>query len=550
MNDEQMFEKELRQYCPAEPSLRLQQAIAVELDPAPLRQAVRRRRVLWLVGCAAACLVLGVSLALRQPGGTGPLPAKNEASGPLTAEPGVKPLMFQPDRREHAAIARLTPQQVKALPPTEWGYELAAQSSPEDKVLFLEHQANVVLPDVEKRRIMITCLNPWRRKMKTTLTITLLFTLAGMASAAPPVAPAAGPKAAENAATVYWQAFAALPDMSSEAWDQARRRLLEPLDAPLDQADVVGMLQAASPRCSNYGGRPRPSGPLDDRSPGRVRRPAGASVQGPPAGGTCHGQRPAEIFARPIGRGCSRSDRCPAPGQAPRRDPYFLALNEQLYIEGLVFRAAAANLKEMDAAAMKILLAGLDAAPHGGSMAAIMADGRQSAAGLVKDLENARVIEVSPLVEKRFGKLTAEALSGTPKERLLAGLKSLLALADRCADAMQIPDNRIADFEQQRVKLAQEWGKIMKAHPELPGVVVTCCDVTDRYLEGRVHVLQPMLRAAIAYRQGGKAAFEKVRDPYSDGPFELRLSDGKAVLASRLCVGTTIIEQTFTLPKQ
>ncbi|MGA2621618.1 MAG: hypothetical protein ABSF26_28795 [Thermoguttaceae bacterium] len=44
------------------------------------------------------------------------------------------------------------------------------------------------------------------------------------------------------------------------------------------------------------------------------------------------------------------------------------------------------------------------------------------------------------------------------------------------------------------------------------------------------------------------AALEKVRDPYGDGPFELRLSDSQAKLVSKLCGGSTVINQTFTLP--
>lgn len=154
MNDEQLFEEELGKCRPLEPSLRLQRAIAAQLDPAMMRRAVRRQRVLWLAaGCAAAaCLVLGVALVHRQPGDRGPLPIEpaQAASAPLTPAPGVKHPAPERDKRQQAATLRLTPKQVKTLPPTEWGYELAAQSSPEDRVLFLEHQADVLLPDVEK----------------------------------------------------------------------------------------------------------------------------------------------------------------------------------------------------------------------------------------------------------------------------------------------------------------------------------------------------------------------------------------------------------------
>ena len=70
---------------------------------------------------------------------------------------------------------------------------------------------------------------------------------------------------------------------------------------------------------------------------------------------------------------------------------------------------------------------------------------------------------------------------------------------------MRIPDNKIGEFAEQRVKLAEELAKIVKDHPTLRGVVAICCDVNDRYLETRVRVLQPMLRAGnrlLAGRQG------------------------------------------------
>ena len=128
MKNEQQLENELGGYCPVEPSLRLQQAIAAELNQTVSPPAFRRWWGLWLAaGCAAtACLFLMVAFLCHEPRGTGTVPPEQSAS------------------------ARLTPEQVKALPPTEWGYARAAESSQDDLVMFLEHQADVLLPNIEK----------------------------------------------------------------------------------------------------------------------------------------------------------------------------------------------------------------------------------------------------------------------------------------------------------------------------------------------------------------------------------------------------------------
>ncbi len=133
MNDQEQLEAELRQCSPLEPPDRLHRAIAAELGGTTVRRAVRRRWILWPLGSsAAACLILAAVLLwpsrISPPGDTG------------SPQPGLAP----------ATSARLTPEQIRALPPTEWGYELAVQSSPEDRVMFQEHQADVLLPNVEK----------------------------------------------------------------------------------------------------------------------------------------------------------------------------------------------------------------------------------------------------------------------------------------------------------------------------------------------------------------------------------------------------------------
>ena len=126
----------------------------------------------------------------------------------------------------------------------------------------------------------------------------------------------------------------------------------------------------------------------------------------------------------------------------------------------------------------------------------------------------------------------------------MSGLKSLLAVADKCTAAMQIPDQKIGQFEHERIKLAEEALAVRKELPGNAPEIYVCLDANDRYREARTRVLVPMLRAAIAYRQGGKAAFEKVQDPYGDGPFEFKLTGGQLEVISKLPNS----KHTFTLP--
>ena len=151
------------------------------------------------------------------------------------------------------------------------------------------------------------------------------------------------------------------------------------------------------------------------------------------------------------------------------------------------------------------------------------------------------------LVERHyFNKKRIDAQAN--KDNAVAGAKAVLALADECAEAMRIPDDKIDQFEQERVKLANKASKLRQDYP-LPFEASICLDVVDRYLDAKVRVLQPMLQAAIAYRLGGKEAFDKVRDPYGSGPFELKIAPGQIEVASKfLHPFLRVCKWTFTLP--
>ena len=127
MNDEEQLEQELKQFAPTGPTQRLEQALAERLDDAGQPQAApsgrRRKAVLGcLVGGLAAVAAVALAICLAPPPGA-------------TVPAGVPP-----------ESARLTVEQIKALPPTEWGYCQAARSSPQDLAIYIEHQANTLLP--------------------------------------------------------------------------------------------------------------------------------------------------------------------------------------------------------------------------------------------------------------------------------------------------------------------------------------------------------------------------------------------------------------------
>jgi hypothetical protein len=224
-------------------------------------------------------------------------------------------------------------------------------------------------------------------------------------------------------------------------------------------------------------------------------------------------------------------------------DPNFSCLSVGLRLEEDVIQTAAAGLKDMDAAAMNNLVAGLDALPAGGTMAAVMAESRRRMAALVSDLESANGQDTWALIRKHFGSGSAASVPRKSRDEVLSSLKAILAVADKWAAAMQIPDQKIGQFEQERDKLMRE-GRAVSVKLHVPIQMSVCIDGADRYLEARTRVLVPMLRAAITYRQGGKAAFDKVQDPYGDGPFEFILAGGHLEVISKVPYS----KHTFTLP--
>ena len=212
---------------------------------------------------------------------------------------------------------------------------------------------------------------------------------------------------ADNAALIYWRAFSELPNLSPEQWKQQSKALTDPCAAPLDQI-VIQIAHSSSWARASLG---RAS---------KLRRCAWAieSEAGfdPPLPHLFKAARLADYAVLTARLSLSRNDTGPKYNENSATqlmdfrghaawgvseliatlhlarhvsvDPYYACLSVGLIMEGRALRAAAAGLKDMDAAAMNDLLVGLDGLPAGGTMAAVMAESRRRLAELASDLES------------------------------------------------------------------------------------------------------------------------------------------------------------------
>jgi hypothetical protein len=134
MIDERL-ENELKSLQLVAPSRRLEAAVANELGPAAPKATGWRAVSLCTMAAgalaAAACLVLAI--CLWHPRQDDSVPVARTTRGHIQAV-------------ESPVSAKLTIEQLKALPPTEWGYEMASHSSPQDVQLYMDHQAEILLP--------------------------------------------------------------------------------------------------------------------------------------------------------------------------------------------------------------------------------------------------------------------------------------------------------------------------------------------------------------------------------------------------------------------
>jgi hypothetical protein len=118
------------------------------MKASPRPAGLRRRWVAITAAALAASLLLGVCLWQSLRSAAPPIRRELATHGGLA--PDQQPSKPAPGRAEQPASARLTPDEIRALPPTDWGYQQAARSSPEDLAMFMQYQADTLLPDVSK----------------------------------------------------------------------------------------------------------------------------------------------------------------------------------------------------------------------------------------------------------------------------------------------------------------------------------------------------------------------------------------------------------------
>ena len=358
---------------------------------------------------------------------------------------------------------------------------------------------------------------------------------AAMAETPPP---AANPLEA-NAALVYWQAFAQLPNqLPDDGLQKMRAALFSPTTCPVDSA-VEELCKRA-----DISLRALHRGASLEKAAWALDTSAGEEVSLPHVFEANRLGKYATLRARLRFSQGQHADAVTDLLDMMRMarhigvDPYFACLSEQLGMEDSALMVAADNLMAMDQAALKKLSAGLDSLPVGGSIASVMAQKRQRIAALIKELTTAEDKAVPEIVGSHLGSSTTKALltaTENKRDKLTAYLNSIATLADRSAKAVAIPNQKIDLFYAEVVSINDEASKLGKDFP--PVSLALAYDAVDRYLEARVQAKAAMVQAAIAFRLGGKDALAKVADPFGDGPFELKEGDKGLEIVSKLKIG-------------
>lgn len=197
-------------------------------------------------------------------------------------------------------------------------------------------------------------------------------------------------------------------------------------------------------------------------------------------------------------------------------------------IESLALKTVADHFQQLDRAALKSLESQLDAAPARATVKEAMATERTRFLDwMITRLEAVRAEhggdpaqafeECRAAMERILDQEIRNALD--PAGRSLDQMIALCRAARPVYDWLQPilsakPDQLALEHEEFQRKIGALKNPLVEAL--VPNILKA------RQTELRLDAHLAMIRAAIAFRSGGEAAFRQIRDPFGDGPFILR----------------------------
>lgn len=118
-------------------------------------------------------------------------------------------------------------------------------------------------------------------------------------------------------------------------------------------------------------------------------------------------------------------------------------------------------------------------------------------------------------------------IAGKSVEQSIAMADEMISMYDPLIKAMDLPMDQFG-------KALEEWTKVVEASKNPLVQLMMPAFGTSYYTYHRSLAHAAILHAAIIYRLEGKAAFEKIKDPYGDGPFTLANHEEGIVISSKL----------------
>lgn len=123
--------------------------------------------------------------------------------------------------------------------------------------------------------------------------------------------------------------------------------------------------------------------------------------------------------------------------------------------------------------------------------------------------------------------LLLRQIAGKSTEQSIAMADDMIRMYDPLIKAMDLPPDQFS-------KASEEWSEQIEASKNPLVKLLMPAFATSYYTYHRSLARSAILHAAIIYRLDGKAAFEKIKDPYGDGSFTVANHEEGIVISSKL----------------